>query len=38
MIGSNNIENVRLDALRDSLLPKLMSGELEVSDLVYKLA
>ncbi len=33
MIGSNNKENVRLAELRDSLLPKLMSGELDVSNL-----
>lgn len=36
MIGaivSNNIENKRLAALRDSLLPKLMSGEIDVSDI-----
>ena len=30
---SNQTENIRLEALRDSLLPKLMSGELDVSDL-----
>ena len=29
----NQTENIRLAALRDSLLPKLMSGELDVSDL-----
>ena len=28
---SNSIENLRLAALRDSLLPKLMSGEIDVS-------
>ena len=28
---NNNIENLRLSALRDSLLPKLMSGEIDVS-------
>lgn len=28
---NNNIENLRLSTLRDSLLPKLMSGEIEVS-------
>lgn len=32
-ILSNQIENIRLSDLRDSLLPKLMSGELDVSDL-----
>ena len=30
---SNSIENLRLAALRDSLLPKLMSGEIDVSDI-----
>lgn len=30
---SNSIENLRLAALRDSLLPKLMSGELDVSNI-----
>lgn len=30
---SNSIENLRLATLRDSLLPKLMSGELDVSDI-----
>ena len=33
MIDSNNAENTRLSNLRDSLLPKLMSGELDVSEL-----
>ena len=33
MIGENKIENNKLSALRDSLLPKLMSGELDVSEL-----
>lgn len=33
LIGVNEIENQRLSELRDSLLPKLMSGELDVSDL-----
>lgn len=32
-ILSNQIENIRLANLRDSLLPKLMSGELDVSAL-----
>ena len=32
-ILSNQIENIRLSDLRDSLFPKLMSGELDVSDL-----
>lgn len=30
-ILNNNIENLRLSTLRDSLLPKLMSGEIDVS-------
>ena len=33
MIKSNLSENKRLSAVRDFLLPKLMSGELDVSDL-----
>lgn len=33
MIGSNTKENIRLSELRNSLLPKLMSGELDVSEL-----
>lgn len=32
-IGHNKEENTRLSALRDTLLPKLMSGELDVSDI-----
>ena len=32
-IHNNSQENMRLAALRDSLLPKLMSGELDVSEL-----
>lgn len=32
-IDKNTLENNRLTELRDSLLPKLMSGELDVSDL-----
>lgn len=31
MIDSNNTENQRLAALRDTLLPKLMNGEIDVS-------
>lgn len=31
MIDSNNAENQRLAALRDTLLPKLMNGEIDVS-------
>lgn len=30
---TNNNENVKLASLRDTLLPKLMSGELDVSDI-----
>lgn len=32
-IAMNRIENAKLSELRDSLLPRLMSGELDVSDL-----
>jgi restriction endonuclease S subunit len=32
-IENNLLENERLTALRDSLLPKLMSGEIDVSDV-----
>jgi type I restriction enzyme S subunit len=32
-IHNNEKENIRLSELRDSLLPKLMSGEIDVSDL-----
>lgn len=33
MIMANDIENQRLATLRDTLLPKLMSGELDISSL-----
>lgn len=33
MIAQNTCENQKLAAFRDSLLPKLMSGELDVSDI-----
>ena len=33
MVASNCFENVRLEQLRDSLLPQLMSGELDVSNI-----
>ena len=33
LIISNRIENKKLVSLRDTLLPKLMSGELDVSDI-----
>ena len=32
-ISTNIAENMNLEALRDSILPKLMSGELDVSDV-----
>lgn len=32
-IVSNSLENTRLAALRDTLLPKLMSGEIDVDDV-----
>jgi len=32
-IQSNNAESARLSELRDTLLPRLMSGELSVTDL-----
>ena len=32
-VVSNQYENSRLSQLRDSLLPKLMSGELDISNL-----
>ena len=32
-ISSNVIQSVKLSSLRDTLLPKLMSGELDVSDI-----
>lgn len=32
---ANNNENVKLASLRDTLLPKLMSGELDVSDIDF---
>ena len=32
-IRSNYDENCRLEKIRDSLLPKLMSGEIDVSDI-----
>lgn len=32
-VQANNSESEKLRALRDALLPKLMSGELDVSDL-----
>jgi type I restriction enzyme S subunit len=33
IITRNSLENIELSAIRDSLLPKLMSGELKVNDL-----
>ena len=35
MIGHNQDENVRLVTTRDTLLPKLMSGELDISDIDF---
>ena len=35
MIGHNKDENVRLTTTRDALLPKLMSGELDVSNIDF---
>ena len=35
MVASNCFENVRLEQLRDSLLPQLMSGELDVSNIDF---
>lgn len=32
-IGSNKQENIKLAKIRDSLLPKLLSGELDISDI-----
>ena len=34
-IHSNRGENKRLSAVRDALLPKLMSGELDVSEVNF---
>lgn len=33
LIDKNNIENKKLASLRDTLLPKLMSGEIDVSNI-----
>ena len=33
VMWNNSMENMRLSALRDTLLPRLMSGELDVSEL-----
>ena len=33
VMRNNSLENIRLTALRDALLPRLMSGELDVSNL-----
>ena len=32
-IGSNKLENARLSALRETLLPKLMTGEIDIKDI-----
>jgi type I restriction enzyme S subunit len=34
IIEANKGENIRLATLRDTLLPKLMSGELKVNEIV----
>ena len=31
-ISKNSLENITLEKLRDTLLPKLISGELKISD------
>lgn len=33
LILSNSLENARLAKIRDTLLPRLMSGELKINDL-----
>lgn len=35
IVSSNNAENIHLHSLRDTLLPKLMSGEIAISDLDF---
>ena len=35
IIAANREENLRLGTLRDTLLPKLMSGEIDVSDIEF---
>ena len=35
MIQANNRESIKLGQLRDSILPKLMSGEIDVSNLSF---
>ena len=32
-IKYNSLENIRLSEIRDTLLPKLMSGELKINNL-----
>ena len=34
-IGHNKEENICLSKLRDTLLPKLMSGEIKVTDFIF---
>lgn len=36
MIISNRIENKKLAATRDTLLPKLMNGEIDMSEVDYE--
>ena len=33
LIIENRLENIRLTSLRDTLLPKLISGEIDVSSI-----
>lgn len=35
IVTANENENIKLSQLRDTLLPKLMSGEIDVSDLEF---
>ena len=35
LISQNNVENQKLSALRDTVLPKLMSGEIDVSNIDF---
>ena len=35
MITENENENMRLSSVRDALLPKLMSGEIDMSDIKF---
>jgi type I restriction enzyme S subunit len=35
IIYSNGLENEQLSVVRDTLLPRLMSGEIDVSDIAF---